>query len=253
MELARNGFKAALASGRVSYGLWASLASPGAVEIAGGSGADWVLIDMEHAPHELPDVIAALRALAPYPAAAVVRPPWNEAVGIKRLLDAGVQSLLLPFVQSVEEARAAVAATRYPPAGIRGVAGASRAAAYGRVPDYLHRAADQIAVVVQIESAAAVAAVGGIAAVEGVDGVFVGPSDLAASLGHLGQPEHPDVEAAIAEVIARVAPTGKPVGLFGVSSGHVRRAIALGVRFVSVASDTCVLRHGFDAAIAAVR
>ena len=244
MKLPENRFKAALAGDDVLIGLWSTLCSNIVAEIVGDSGFDWILIDTEHSPNELPQVVSQLQALAPSPTAPIVRPAWNDAVLIKRLLDSGVNSLLIPFVQNAEEAQAAVAATRYPPAGIRGVTGSGRAARYGRVKAYLHSAADEIAVIVQIETGEALANLEAIAAVDGVDAVFIGPSDLSASLGHLGNPSHPEVQAALKQGVTQLVEMGKPAGILAFNRDDALRYIDWGVRFVAVGSDQSVLLKG---------
>src|SRR5579863_9134694 len=171
-EMPENRFKRAIAQGARQIGLWLSLASPAATEVAAGAGFDWVLIDMEHAPNELPDVAHHLRAAEGGTAEPVVRVPWNEPVMVKRLLDIGARSLLFPFVQSADEASRAVAATRYPPEGIRGFAGTTRANRYGRVAGYAQRASEEICVLVQCETRKAVADIAAIAAIDGIDGIF---------------------------------------------------------------------------------
>src|SRR5690349_8429308 len=204
-DLPTNHFKRGIASGGTpQIGLWLSLASPFATEIVAGAGFDWVLVDMEHSANDLSEVGHHLRAAVGGTAEPVVRPPWNEPVMVKRLLDIGVRSFLFPFVQSAEEARRAVAATRYPPDGIRGVAVATRANRYGRVPDYPKRAAEEICILVQVETRRAVQEIEAIAAVDGVDGIFIGPSDLAADMGHLGNSQHPEVQDAILEAGRRI-------------------------------------------------
>src|SRR5829696_7653546 len=187
MEFPINKFKQNLTSGKQQIGLWSSLSSAAATEILCDSGFDWILIDTEHPPNETPMVADQLRAASMGRASADVRPAWNDAVILKRLLDVGVQTLLVPFVQSAEEAARAVAATRYPPRGMRGVASVHRANRYGRVTDYFARADEEMCVLVQLETRAAVDALEEIAVVDGVDGVFIGPSDLSASMGFLGQ------------------------------------------------------------------
>ena len=187
MQLPVNPLKRALAQGRPQIGLWSMLSSHLTVEVVAGAGFDFLVLDMEHAPNDLPMVHGQLQAMATGTAAPVVRPPWNDAVAFKRLLDVGVQCFLVPFVQDADEARRAVTATRYPPLGIRGVAVATRANRYGRVTDYLQRANEEICIHVQLETRTALANLESIAAVEGVDGLFVGPSDLAADMGHLGE------------------------------------------------------------------
>ena len=247
MEIPKNAFKRALAQGRRPIGFWLSLGSPAVAELVAGAGYDWVLVDTEHAPNELPDVIDQLRALEGGTAAAVVRPAWNDPVLVKRLLDAGAQSLLVPFVRNREEAERAVAATRYPPRGIRGVATITRASRYGRVDDYIRAAEDELCVVVQLETRASLAELEAIAAVPGVDALFVGPSDLAADLGHRGDPRHPEVQAVIADACGRCARLGKPLGTFAPIEDDARRYLDMGVRFAAVGADAVVLRRGADA------
>jgi 4-hydroxy-2-oxoheptanedioate aldolase len=244
MDIPTNAFKRSLAEGRRSIGFWLSLGSPAVAELVAGVGYDWVLVDTEHAPNELPDVIDQLRALEGGTASPVVRPAWNDPVLIKRLLDAGAQSLLVPFVRNAEEAARAVAATRYPPQGIRGVATITRASRYGRVADYVHRAQQELCVVVQLETRGALDELEAIAAVPGVDALFVGPSDLAADMGHVGEPGHPDVQAAIADACARCARLGKPLGTFAPFEADARRYLGMGFRFTAVANDAVVLRRG---------
>jgi 4-hydroxy-2-oxoheptanedioate aldolase len=247
MDLPANPLKRALRDGRRQIGLWSMLASPAAVEVVAGSGFDFLVLDMEHAPNELPIIRAQLQAMATGTAAPVVRPPWNDAVAFKRLLDVGVQSFVVPFVQTAEEARRAVAATRYPPAGVRGVAVATRANRYGRVTDYLRRANDEICVHVQLETKAALASLEAIAAVDGVDGLFIGPSDLAADLGHLGDSAHPVVRAAIDDAIARIRRTGKAAGILAPLEADARRWLDQGATFVAVGSDLGVLARQTEA------
>ena len=197
--LPTNRFKRGLASGTRQIGFWLNFASPTVTEVCAGAGFDWLLIDMEHSPNELPDVVHSLRACVGGTAEPVVRVPWNEPVMVKRLLDQGARSFLFPFVQSAEEARRAVAATRYPPKGIRGFAGTTRANLYARVTDYPKHAEDEICVLVQAETRKAVSEIEAVAKVEGIDGIFIGPADLAADLGHIGNTQHPEVQSAILE------------------------------------------------------
>ncbi|RMF36686.1 MAG: hypothetical protein D6754_10985 [Alphaproteobacteria bacterium] len=253
MDLPVNQFKRRLAAGEEQLGFWTSLASPMVSEILGHSGIDWILIDCEHTPNELQDVFHHLRALKGCPASAIVRPSWNDMVEIKRLLDAGAQSLIVPYVNSAEQARAAVAATRYPPAGVRGVAGASRASNYGRIAGYLGAASDEIAVVVQIETRTAVEALDEIMAVAGIDGIFVGPSDLSASCGHIGNPDHPEVQAMIEAVPERARQAGVAAGILARSLDDARRCRALGYSFISVGSDQGLLMDGAAERIAALK
>jgi 4-hydroxy-2-oxoheptanedioate aldolase len=241
MELIPNDFKIALADRRPQLGLWCSLADPVAAELVAGSGFDWLLFDMEHTRAEVRDVLSQMQAVAPYPVSPVVRPPANDRVVIKRLLDIGTQTLLIPQVNTAEEARAAVAATRYPPAGVRGVAGLTRATRFGRVADYQRRAAQQLCVLVQLESAQALGQLEEIAAVDGVDGCFVGPSDLAASLGYPEGATHPDVTRAVGETIQRIQRAGKPAGVLTTDPVFASRCIELGTTFTAVGMDTHIL------------
>ncbi len=242
-----NTFRAALRARDRLIGVWCSLASPITAEILGLAGFDWILLDAEHAPNDVLSLIPQLMALKDSPSAPVVRPAWNDTVLIKRLLDAGFHNFLVPFVQSAEEARAAVAATRYPPAGVRGVSVAQRSNRYGTVADYQKLVNDNIAVVVQIENAAGVEAAAEIAAVDGVDALFVGPSDLAASLGHLGDAGHPQVQAAMARVFAAAAAAGKASGILAPVEADARRYLEQGVSLVAVGSDLGSFRNATKA------
>jgi len=247
MELSVNHFKQALAQGRLQIGLWSGLCSNIGVEAVADSPFDWILLDTEHSPNELPDLLSQLQALVGSPATPIVRPAWNDTVLIKRILDIGAQSLLVPYVQNAEEAARAVAAVRYPPAGVRGVAGSSRASRYGRVKDYLKLADAQICLLVQVETRAALDQIEAIAGVEGVDGVFIGPSDLAASLGHIGDPGHPVVQAALKDAVDRLKAVGKPAGILTSNEDDARRYIDWGYLFVAVGSDIGLLLRGADA------
>ncbi len=247
MEPRRNAFKAGLAQRELQVGLWSSLCSNIVAEIIGDSGFDWILLDTEHSPNELPGLVSQMQALATGTATPIVRPAWNDAVLIKRILDAGAQALLIPFVQNAEEARAAVAATRYPPDGIRGITTSGRAARYGRVPDYLASAAREICVLVQVETMAAMAELEAIASVPGVDGVFIGPSDLSASMGHIGNSAHAEVQDAMRDAVARLKRLGAPAGILTGNEEEARRYIAWGYTFVAVGSDLGVLAKNADA------
>ncbi len=237
-----NTFRQALLAGQTQIGCWVSLGSPITTEVLGVAGFDWLLLDAEHAPNDVLSLIPQLMALKDSPSAPVVRPPWNDTVVIKRLLDAGFFNFLIPFVETAEQACSAVAATRYPPQGVRGVSVSQRGNRYGAQADYFSVVNDQIAVIVQIESAAGVAAAAEIAAVDGVDCLFIGPSDLAAGLGHFGKPNHPGVQAAIASVLAAARAAGKPVGILSPAEADARRYLAQGMTFVAVGSDLGVLR-----------
>jgi 4-hydroxy-2-oxoheptanedioate aldolase len=209
-----------------------------------------VLIDTEHAPTELHVVHHQLHAAAAYSSSIVVRAAWNDMVVIKRLLDLGVQTLLLPYVQNADEAKRAVAAVRYPPRGVRGVSSNSRANRFGRVKDYFKHAEEEVCLIVQIETRAAIAQIEAIAAIDGIDGLFIGPQDLAADFGQLGNPGHPDVQAAIAEAIPRMKKTGKAPGILAFAEPDARRWIELGAQFVAVTSDQFLLARE-TAAVAA--
>ena len=246
MPVPANPFKRALASGRPQIGLWSSLASHITVEIVAGSGFDWLLLDMEHSPNELPMVHAQLQAAAGGTAHPIVRPPWNDMVVIKRLLDIGVQTLLIPYVQTVDEARDAVAYTRYPPQGVRGFATGPRANNYGRVTDYVQTYTQELCVLVQIETRPGLDNLEQIAAVDGVDGVFIGPADLAAALGHAGDLKHPEVQAAIEDAIRRLVACGKPPGILTGDEQLARRYLELGCLFTAVGSDLNLLARGAD-------
>jgi len=247
MDLNRNVFKHALAQGRLQIGLWSSLCSNMAAEIISDSGFDWILLDTEHSPNEPPDLLAQLQAVQRGTATPVVRAAWNDAVLFKRILDLGAQSLLVPFVQNPDEARRAVAATRYPPSGIRGTAGSSRASRYGRVKDYLKKANEEICLLVQVETRQALDQIEAIAKVDGIDGVFIGPSDLAASLGHIGDMQHPVVQKAIEDAARRLKSVGKAAGILTPNQDEARRYIEWGYTFVAVGADVGILARGADA------
>ena len=242
-------FRDALASAdRPLAGMWVCSGSPLIAELCAGSGLDWLLIDAEHSPNGLESVLAQLQAIHGYPVHTMVRPPVNDTVLIKQYLDLGVQNLLVPMVNSAAEAEAAVAATRYPPHGVRGVGSAlARASRWNRIPDYLARASETVSVTVQIESTAAVEAVEEILAVEGVDAIFLGPSDLAASMGVLGQQEHPKVCAAVERCLAAAKAAGKPAGVNAFSPGTARHYLDKGANFILVGADVALLARGSEA------
>ena len=253
VTLPQNRLKAALAAGRRQVGLWSSLCSNVVAEVLAYAGYDWIVVDTEHAPSAPLDVLAQLQGLAGGTAEPLVRVAWNDAVLLKRLLDIGARSLLIPYVQSAEEARRAVAATRYPTAGVRGVSVSHRANRFGRVAGYLHDAAEQICVVVQLETPEALGQLEAIAAVEGVDGLFIGPSDLAATLGHLGDAAHPEVQRAIADACARIRAAGKPAGILAPVEADARRYFEMGFTFVAIGSDVGILAAGSTALAARMR
>ncbi|KQX19134.1 MULTISPECIES: HpcH/HpaI aldolase family protein [unclassified Sphingomonas] len=249
-----NRFVAALGQGRPLLGLWQALANPYTAEICAGAGYDWLLIDGEHAPNTFQTLLGQLQAVAAFPVEAVARVPVGEAAIIKQYLDIGFKTLLVPMVESADQARALVAATRFPPRGIRGVASAtSRASGFGRRSDYLVTAHEEVGLIVQIESRAGLENLDAIAAVDGVDAVFIGPGDLAASLGHLGNPRHPDVQSAIAGALARIAAAGKPAGIFALSVDDARQRISDGIAFVSLGTDIGLLTAGARTLVEACR
>ncbi|TCZ64888.1 aldolase/citrate lyase family protein [Roseicella aquatilis] len=250
---APNALKAALQAQQRQFGLWSSLCSNVVAEVLAYAGYDWIVVDTEHAPNEPADVLSQLQALATGTAEPVVRVAWNDTVLIKRLLDIGARSLLVPFVQDAEEARAAVAATRYPPQGVRGVSVSQRANRFGRVPNYLHKAHEEICVLVQLETRAALTQLEAIAAVEGIDGLFIGPSDLAADLGHLGNAAHPEVQAAIADACTRARALGKPLGILAPVEADARRYFEMGFTFVAIGSDVGILANGSTSLVARMR
>jgi 4-hydroxy-2-oxoheptanedioate aldolase len=237
----RNAFKQALARGERQVGLWCSLASPVATEVAAGAGFDWIVIDGEHGPNDITTLLPQLQAMSRGTAEPVFRVPWNDFVIIKRALDVGARSLLIPFVQNAEEARRAVAATRYPPLGIRGVARAIRANDYGRIQDYHRNAHLDTCVIVQLETGAALNEIEAVAAVEGVDGIFIGPSDVAASLGHLGDPKDPAVQAAIKDAATRIRAAGKAAGFLTGNADEAEAMFELGFNFTAVGNDVSIL------------
>lgn len=242
-----NPLKTALARGERQLGLWLTLGSPLAAELAAGAGFDWVLIDMEHSVLNEAQVLDHVRAArVGGRAEPMVRIPWNEPIVFKRLLDSGVRSFLVPYVQNAEEARRAVAATRYPPAGIRGFSGMHRGNAFARNKNYPQEAAGEIFVAVQVESPEAVDNAGAIAAVEGVDCVFVGPNDLAANMGFVGRPQLPEVRDKILSVVAPVRAAGKTPGMLDFNVENARFWLESGFGFVAVGSDLTLLASGVD-------
>lgn len=242
-------FRDALAAAdRPLAGMWVCSGSPLIAELCAGSGLDWLLLDAEHSPNGLESILAQLQATHGYPVQAVVRPPVNDTVLIKQYLDLGVQNLLIPMVNSVAEAESAVSATRYPPHGVRGVGSAlARAARWNRIPDYLARAGETISVTVQIETTTAVQAVEAILAVDGVDAIFLGPSDLAASMGVLGQQEHPEVRAAVEHCLGAAKAAGKPAGVNAFNPDTARSYLDNGANFILVGADVALLARGSEA------
>jgi 4-hydroxy-2-oxoheptanedioate aldolase len=241
-----NTFKAALRMGQQQIGLWSTLSTAFGAEVVAGAGFDWLCLDTEHSPGDVLTVMAQLQALSGYAVSPVVRPASNDPVLIKRFLDVGAQTLLIPYVQSAEDACAAVAAVRYPPEGIRGVSSLTRATRFGRVKGYAQGADAEIALLVQVETRAGLAAIEAIAAVDGVDGIFIGPADLGASLGHNGNPSHPAVVSAVEDAIRRIVSTGKPAGILTADPAFAAQCIELGTTFTAVGIDVGLLARTAD-------
>lgn len=242
MQMPVNSFKAALRRGDTQLGLWAGLADATAVEALAGVGFHWLLLDAEHAPNDVRSVLSQLRAVAPYPVHPVVRPPQADVAIVKQFLDIGAQTLLIPMVDTAEQARCMVRAMRYPPEGVRGVGAAlARASRWNQVERYLEVADGEMCLLVQAESKLALHNLEAIAAVEGVDGVFFGPADLSASLGYRGQPAHPAVRQAISDGIARVRAAGKAAGVLATDRALAQAYLQAGASFVAVGVDTTLL------------
>jgi 4-hydroxy-2-oxoheptanedioate aldolase len=249
-----NRFKARLLAGELQVGLWSVLGDALAAEVCAGAGFDWMLLDIEHAPNDLRSILGQLQALAAYDAHPVVRPRSSDPDVIKQLLDIGAQTLLVPMVESGDQAARLVRAMRYPPGGTRGVgAGLARASRWGRIGGYLQRADAEVCLLVQIESRRGLENLEAIAATPGVDGVFIGAADLAADLGRLGQANHPEVVAAVEDAIARIRALEKPVGALSVDEGVARGLVAQGCRFVAVGADVQLLARGADRLVRAFR
>lgn len=246
MDLPVNRFKRAIKARQQQIGFWCSLASNISIEILAGSGFDWLLIDTEHSPNELPMVYSQLQAMMENTTHPIVRPAWNDMILIKRFLDAGVQSFLVPTIQSAEEAEQAVAYTRYPPDGVRGFAVATRASRFGRVKNYHAQAAQEICVLVQIETRRGLDNLEEIARVEGVDGVFIGPGDLSAGIGYLGDQGNPEVQRVIKDAIKRITAAGNIAGILTPDEKLARDYIAAGCVFTAVGSDSGLLARGSE-------
>ncbi len=245
MKLPKNKFKSALKAGQHQLGIWNTIGGNTVCEFLAGAGYDWVLVDTEHAPVDVVDVLPALQAIAGYPdVSAVVRPVDNDPVLIKRLLDLGAQSLLTPYVQTAQEAQKAVDSIRYAPRGMRGLAGITRASRFGSVANYVVEAEQELCLIVQAETAKALENIEEIATVEGVDAVFIGPADLSASMGYFGQSGHPAVVAAIEDAIDRLASLGVPSGILTLDEEFAHACIARGTGFTAVGVDLAILIDG---------
>jgi len=244
MQMPRNEFKRALAAGQTQIGLFLGLANAYTAEVLATAGFDWLLIDGEHGPNDLRSILDQLQALAPCPACAVVRSVDHDTARIKQLLDVGVQTLMVPMVESAAQAQTLVRAMCYPPRGMRGVGTAmARAARWNGVKDYFAQADQEMCLILQIESTAGLAALDALLKVDGVDGVFIGPSDLAASMGHLGRPGHPDVVAAVEGAIRKIAAAGRAVGVFSTDPATAAHYQSMGARFLLVGVDALLLRN----------
>jgi len=237
MDMPVNQFKRALREARTIFGAWLVSGAPSTAEALGCAGFDFLVVDMEHTPVDTPEMVDTLRAIAGTPAQAVVRLVWNDMVWLKRVLDGGAQTVLLPFVQNAEEAKRAVACTRYPPEGVRGVAGSHRGSRFGTVPDYLKTASQEICVMVQIETLTGLAQLPAIASVPGVDSIFIGPSDLAASKGLLGDIANPAVQEKLKDAARQCRELGKPCGILGMNPEMVEKFIGYGYTWIAIGSD----------------
>ena len=260
MQTPLNPFKQALVDGRPQIGLWVGLADAYAAEILAGTGYDWLLVDGEHAPNDVRSILAQLQGIAsawsahPHRSHPIVRVPVGETALIKQMLDIGAQTLLVPMVDTAEQAAQLVRAMRYPPDGIRGMGSAlARASRWQAYPQYLHEANAQTCLLVQAETVEAMANLDAIAATPGVDGVFIGPADLSASMGHVGAPGHPDVQAAIADGIARIRAAGKAAGILSTTEEQAHKWLAAGALFVAVGVDTVLLSNAARALLARYR
>lgn len=248
-----NDFKNALGV-RTQFGLWQALANPYCAEICAGAGFDFLVFDGEHAPNSLPLVLQQLQAVAPYPVEPVVRLADSSSTLIKHYLDIGARTLLVPMIETLQQAHEVVSATRYPPVGTRGVgAGLARVSRWNRVPDYLQRADGEICLLLQVESRAGLALIEDLAAIEGVHGIFVGPADLAADMGHLGNPGHPEVISAVAQALRRITKAGCPAGVLSLDQGLIAQFREAGASFLAIATDVGILARGAEAAIRSYR
>ena len=253
MKLAANQFLKAIRAGQQQVGIWVSLSSPYAAEAVAPASYDWALLDMEHSPNELTSLLGQLQAFEGSGTTAIVRPDWNDSVKVKRLLDLGAPGLLFPMVQNVAEAEAAVAACRYPPRGVRGVAGTMRGNKFGRVSDYFTEVENQTAILIQLETVDAVEQAEAIAAVDGVDGIFFGPADIGADMGHVGQPMHPDVWTLVRPMARKLMSMGMPVGTLVSDPAFAADLLNDGFSFVACGSDAGLLAKGADTLLATVK
>jgi len=252
MELPVNLFKKAMRE-KGALGVWSMSGSSVVAEALGCAGYDFVVLDMEHAPNDVPRILPLLQAVAGTPAASLVRLPWNDTVTVKQVLDIGANSIMFPYVQNAEEARRAVAATRYPPHGVRGVAGMSRATRFGGVSGYFGKAAEELCVVLQLETVEAVSNLAEIAAVPGVDSIFIGPSDLSASMGLVGQVDHPSVQEALANAARACTAAGKPAGILAANGQRASDYFGYGYSWVASGSDLGLMMGAARAEVKSIR
>ncbi|OBY25436.1 aldolase/citrate lyase family protein [Leisingera sp. JC1] len=242
MPAPKNPFKQALSQGNRQIGCWMSFADGQIAEIMGTCGFDWLVIDGEHAPNDIRSIRDQLIALAASPSHPVVRVPVGETWMIKQVLDAGAQTVLVPIVESAEQARELVRACHYPPKGVRGVgATAARATMFGTVSEYIQTADQEVCLLVQVENRAGMAALDEILQVEGIDGVFIGPADLSTDMGHQGNSAHPEVRAAIADAITRIKAAGIAPGILGTTDEATHAYADMGAQFLAVGIDVMVL------------
>jgi len=253
MKLATNAFAQALKAGKKQVGLWISLSSNFVAEVTAPAGYDWALIDMEHSPNDYFSVLGQLQVFAASNTTAIVRADWNDTVIVKRLLDLGAPGILFPMIQSVEEAQSAVAATRYPPHGVRGVSGATRATKFGRVTDYVDRIEDETAVLLQLETRHAVEQAEAIADVDGISGIFFGPADIAADIGKVGKPMDPEVWALIKPAAQKLMAKGVPVGTLVLDPAFATELLNEGFSFVACGTDASLLAKASDQLLATVK
>lgn len=241
--MAPNSFKSRLVQPQAAppLGSWLMSGAPAVAEALGYCGFDFLVVDMEHSPIDIGETVAMLRALAATPCEGIVRIAWNDQVLVKRVLDAGARSLMFPFVQSADEAAAAVAYTRYPPQGVRGVAAIHRGSRYGLTTDYFRKASEELAVIIQLETPAAIERLPLIAAVPGVDSLFLGPGDLSAAMGRIGDIAHPEVQELIAKAARDARAAGKPIGIVGANPEMLARYFGYGYAWAAVASDLAML------------
>lgn len=253
MQYPTNEFTHAIAAGEKQIGIWVSLASAFAAEVVAPAGYDWALLDMEHTPSDYFTVMGQMQAFAGTSTTAIARPQWNDPVVVKRLLDMGARGVLFPMIQTVEEAKIAVASTRYPPLGNRGVSGSTRATGFGRITDYNARITDELTVILQLETKAALDQAEDIAAVDGVSGIFFGPADIAADLGKLGKPLDPDVWDVIMATAKKLIAKGVSVGTLVMDPSFAAKLLNDGFTFVACGQDTNLLAKATDAALATVK